>query len=320
MYRRARAWDNYEKGFIAQSQIEFSDGSPVVPQDVIKILQRLLKSVRVEYVVAPYLSSPQLAYLGSERQDKQFVHSIFGSNELLMFDGIDKVILDVNFSTSTISFTSKNAIIADMGVTQDQFLDISILAGFDNSPTFPGLDPRESLFRNIIELVKTRGSGITAVLAFRDYLPVASSNYIDQFIRSRCMIKFSLVLTAPTGKILPLTTALPSIATTSTPLPEIPSDLGEIFSPHLPAEVYYTVWRGLISPQIIQILASGQLIEQAPLCGSTLEYERHIKYLTESPQSARCIGLSLISSVLHPLWIKKQVVSLTESHPLFRPR
>jgi hypothetical protein len=36
-------------------------------------------------------------------------------------------------------------------------------------------------------------------------------------------------------------------------------------------EVYYQVFRGLISPGVIAPLATGNVYEQAPLCGSSPE-------------------------------------------------
>lgn len=308
-WRRAQAWEHYEQGRVPQAQAEFGNSNPVVPQDVMRIVLRIFKQRSVEFVVAPYLAWAQLVYL--ERHERAYVHSIYGSNELFMFDGIDRIILNIDFASSTISFASKNAILTDMGVSSDQFLDLSIIAGFENSPSFPGLDPREILFRNAVDLVKTRGTGVAAVMAFKDYPPVYTSNYIDQFARARCMIKFSLVLVAQEGRVLPLPLVVPppssspSLVVTAA---DVPSDLGDIFSPHFPDEVYYQLFRGLVGPQIINALASGHFVEPTPLCGGTPEYERYVKGLTESPQSPRCVALALVSSVLHPVWAKKQVV------------
>lgn len=308
--RRALAWDNYEHGKVPQAMQEFSNTSPVIPADIVRTVHRLFKQRQVEFVVAPYLPWAQLVYL--ERHEKAYVHSIYGPTEIFMFDGIDRIILDINFASSTISFASKNTIMAEMGVTPDQFLDVSILAGFDSAPTFPGLDPRDFVFRNVIDLVKSRVSGLAAVMAFRDYLPVAASNYMDQFVRARCMIKFSLVLVAQQGRVLPLPLVLPPPASSPNVIitaTDIPSDLGDIFSPHFPDEVYYILFRGLVGPHIINALASGYIHEAIPLCGGTPEYERHIKYLSEPALSPKCVSVALLSSVLHPLWSKKQVVS-----------
>lgn len=308
-WRRAQAWEHYEQGRVPQSQAEFGASSPVVPQDVMRMVHRLFKQRSVEFVVAPYLAWAQLVYL--QRHERAYVHSIYGASEVFMFDGIDRIILDINFLSATFSFASKSSILAELGMTPDQFLDLSILAGFEHSPTFPGVDPREFSFRQIVDLVKARGSGVATVMAFKDYPPVFSTNYLDQFARARCMIKFSLVLVAQEGRVLPLPLVLPPPA--SSPLQvitaaDVPSDLGEIFSPHFPDEVYYQLFRGLVGPQILSALASGHLLEPVPICGGTPEYERFVKGLTEPPQSPRCVSIALLSSVLNPLWAKKQVV------------
>jgi 5'-3' exonuclease len=315
--RRGQAWEHYEQGRVPQAQQDFGLSNPLVTQDVIRLAHRLFKLRTVEFVVSPYLSLAQLVYL--EKHPKAYIHSMYGPHELFLFDGVDRVILNLNFNTSTISFASKSAILSDLGVTPDQFLDISILSGFDSSPTFPGLDPNQFAFRSVVDLVKGRVNGMNVVLTFKDYPPVFNVNYLDTFVRSRCMIKFSLVLVAPEGRVLPLPIALPALippptngAPSSLPLTtsDVPVDLYDIFSPRLPDEVYYQLFRGLIGSRFISALATGYLIESTPLCGGTQEYERFIKALTELPQSARCVAIGLISSSLHPMWSKKPVVRL----------
>lgn len=317
-WRRGQAWEHYEQGRVPEAQAEFAASDSISPQDVLRLVHRQFKQRSTEFVVAPYLAWAQLAYL--ERHERAYVHSIYGADELFMFDGLDRIILDIDFQNQTISFASKAAILDSMGLTSDQFLDLCILAGFDGSPTFPAIDPQGFHLRSVVEVLKQRGTGANAVLAHQNFAPVRETNYAETFARSRAMIKYSLVLVAHEGRVLPLPLVTPppaplgsnahlqppQILTTA----DVPVDLGEIFSSHLPDEVYYQVFRGLISPSVIAPLATGHVIEQAPLCGSSPEYERFIKSLTETPQSPRCVALALVSNVLHPLWHKKAVTAL----------
>lgn len=308
-WRRGQAWEHYEQGRVPQATLEFGQAQPVLAHDVLRVVHRLFKQRSVEFVVAPYLAWAQLVYL--QRHDKAYVHSLYGPNELFLFEGIDRVILNIDFASSTISFASKSAVLADLALSYDQFLDVAILAGYEGSPTFPGLEHRgDFVFRSVVDLVKSRGSGMGVVLSFP---PVFSTTYLDAFARARCMIKFSLVLVAPEGRILPLPLALPpppSSNSSALTTADIPVDLHDIFSPRFPDEVYYQLFRGLLGTQFISALATGHLIEPVPLCGSTPEYERFVKGLTEAPNSARCVAIALISSVLHPMWSKKTAVRL----------
>ncbi|GAA6002771.1 hypothetical protein JCM10207_007668 [Rhodosporidiobolus poonsookiae] len=321
-WRRGQAWEHYEQGRVPESEAEFGATRSILPADVLRIVHRQFKQRATEFVVAPYLAWAQLAYL--ERHERAYVHSVYGSSELFMFDGLDRVILDINFSRSTITFASKASILDAMGVTVDQFLDLSILAGFEGSPTFPAIDPRDFQLASVVNVIKQRGSGVNAVLAFKDWAPVFQTNYPDAFARARCMIKFSLVLVAHEGRVLPL----PLVAPPPAPLgpssqqppqiltaADVPVDLGEIFSSHFPDEVYYQLFRGLMGPQVVAPLATGHVMEQTPLCGGTPEYERFIKALTELPQSPRCVSLALVSNVLHPLWSKKPISALYYFQP-----
>ena len=174
------------------------------------------------------------------------------------------------------------------------------------------IDPRDFNIRSVIELIKQRGTGVASVLAFKDFPPVFQSNYVDTFARSRSMIKYSLVLVAQEGRVLPLPLVLPPQPSNPSGIvtaADIPADLGDIFSSRFPDEVYYEMFRGLVTPNLMNLLASGHIVERMPLCGGTPEYERFVKSLTEGPQSPRCVAVGLLSSVLHPVWAKKPVVS-----------
>ncbi|KAK4050491.1 hypothetical protein OIO90_005074 [Microbotryomycetes sp. JL221] len=310
-WRRAQAWEHYEQTRVTQAQVDFANSTPVAPADIMRVVHRLFKQRYVEFVVAPYLAWAQLVYL--ERHERSYVHSMYGSTELFMFDGVDRVILDINFAAGTVSYASKQAILHDMGITLDQFLDLALLAGFEGSPTFPAIDPREFNIRSVIELIKQRGTGVNSVLAFRDFPPVFQSNYIETFARSRSMIKYSLVLVAQEGRVLPLPLVVPPNPINTTQVitaADVPADLGDIFSSRFPDELYYQLFRGLVTPNVINALASGYVIEPMPLCGGTAEYERFIKGMTEGPQSPRCVSLALLSNVLHPMWSKKPVSAI----------
>ncbi|GAA5828267.1 hypothetical protein JCM11251_002668 [Rhodosporidiobolus azoricus] len=321
-WKRDKAWEHYEHGRVEQARTEFGGSNSFSPNDVLRLAQRQLKQRTTEFIVAPYLAWAQLAYL--ERHERAYVHAIYGSDELLMFDGLDRIILDIDFKGSTMTFISKAAILESMGLTSDQFLDLAILAGFEGSPTFPAIDPRDFHLRSVVDVLKQRGSGVSAVIAFKDFRPVFESNYVDTFARVRAMVKFSLVLVAHEGRVLPL----PLVAPPAAPLgpgpqqppqiltaADVPQDLGDIFSSHFPDEVYYQLFRGLMGPQVISPLATGMLTEPVPLCGGTPEYESYIRQLTEPPQSPRCVALALISNVLNAVWSKKPVSAVYYFEP-----
>jgi hypothetical protein len=130
------------------------------------------------------------------------------------------------------------------------------------------------------------------------------------------MIKYSLILSVE-GTVQPLPLALPS------PNPphggnhhshhptaaDIPTDLHEIFTHRLPDEIYFYLSRGLLSPQPLVWLASGQIIEHPPLDnGETNEYRRFVKeVITEGQTGPRATTLALISSVAHNFWAIRKV-------------
>lgn len=124
------------------------------------------------------------------------------------------------------------------------------------------------------------------------------------------MVKYSLILHAEDGRVMPLLLALPPPASVPAVTgAEVPSDIQEVFSYRLPDEVYFHLFRGLISPRLLGALTSGYWIENAPLCGGESdEYRRFLKdIITEHPASPRCTALALLATSLHAFWRNRPV-------------
>ena len=91
---------------------------------------------------------------------------------------------------------------------------------------------------------------------------------------------------------------------------DIPFDLHEIFTHRLPDEVYFYLSRGLLGPQALVWLTSGQIVEPPPLDnGETTEYRRFVKeVITDGQTGPRATALALMSSVSHTFWSNRKVL------------
>lgn len=132
------------------------------------------------------------------------------------------------------------------------------------------------------------------------------------------MVKYSLILSSE-GTVQPLPMAIngpsppgahhPSHPQHHPSASDIPQDLHEIFSNRLPDEVYFYLSRGLLSPQPLAWLTSGQILEPPPLDnGETTEYRRFVKeVVTDGQTGPRATALALISNVSNSFWNSRRV-------------
>lgn len=252
-----------------------------------------------------YLTFLQLIYL--QRHPKAYIHAIFGPTDALLYPNVDKLItsLDLNDPNPKFSFTSKRGILADLGVTEDQFLDIGLLVGFDHSPPFPPTMHEQAL-KATVDMVKYYKSGYAAVSAFSEHPAVKSIQYSEHYARTRSMIKYSLIFSSE-GTVIPL--PLANSNQNHPTAADIPQDLHEIFTNRLPDEIYFYLSRGLLGPQALVWLTTGQIIENPPLDnGETNEYKRFVKeVITDGQTGPRATALALISSVAHSFWTNRKV-------------
>lgn len=212
---------------------------------------------------------------------------------------------------------SKRNVLQELGVNEDQFLDICILVGSDHCPPFPPTVHEQAL-KATVDMVKYYKTGHAAVSALSEHPAVKSMQYLDQFARTRSMVKYSLILSSE-GTVMPLPVALPSPPNHGhghhnhhPTAAEIPQDLHEIFTNRLPDEIFFYLSRGLLGPQALVWLTSGQIMENPPLDnGETNEYKRFVKeVITDGQTGPRATALALISSVSHNFWTNRKVHEL----------
>lgn len=197
------------------------------------------------------------------------------------------------------------------------------MVGSDYSQPFPPTLHDQAL-KATVDLVKFYKTGKDAVGTFQEQPATKNVQYPEHFARTRTMIKFSLILSSE-GSVVPLPIATPN------PPPhghgnhhshhltaaDVPADLHEVFTPRLPDEIYFYLSRGLLGPQALVWLTSGQVIENPPLDnGEINEYKRFIKeVITEGQTGPRATALALVSTVANPTWSKKTVTA----HYWFEP-
>jgi hypothetical protein len=224
--------------------------------------------------------------------------------------------LDLASANPSFSWATKRNILTDLGVSEDQFLDIGILIGFDIYPAFPPTMHDQAL-KATVDMVKYYKTGHQTVGAFGDHPSVKGSNYMEHYARTRAMIKFSLILSSE-GTVMPLPLAITSPASSGgsnnhhshqLTAADIPIDLHDVFTNRLPDEIYYYLSRGLLSPQPLVWLTSGQVVEHPPLDnGETNEYRRFVKeVITDGQTGPRATVLALISNVCHTYWTNRKV-------------
>lgn len=252
----------------------------------------------------------QLIYL--QRHQKSYIHAIFGPTDVLLFPGVDKLITSIDLAASapTFTFTSKRAFLPELQLTEDQFLDTGILVGCEHSPSFPP-SAHEYTLKATVDMVKYYKTGNAAVCAFAEHPGVKMLGYHEHFARTKSMIKFSLILTSE-GAVQPLPVALSGPSSGPhhhPPAGDVPQDLHEIFTNRLPDEVFFYLSRGLLSPQPLVWLTSGQILEPPPLDnGETTEYRRFVKeVVTDGHTGPRATSIALISNVLNQFWNSRRI-------------
>ncbi|KAI8324081.1 PIN domain-like protein [Martensiomyces pterosporus] len=297
---RNAAWETYWQKHVEQAMRGWSSSVSQTQEqaDMIPFVMQVLHAHGVEFMRAPYSSWGQLAYL--YKHESQPIHAIYASSDVLMFD-VDRVITSINASKSTFSWVLKDNLLTNFGIGSDQFLDMCILAGFEWCPTFPALDTEIGFsFKSAIDVIRHYRTGFNAIQAYADHPVVKSTNYVDNFCRTYCAIKYHIALHLD-GSVGPLS---PEYA---------PSDLHEIIGYRLPSTAYQLLARGIIHPPMLNMLASGTWAEFPPLDnGESEEYRSLVAGWVREQYTQDCAALC---TSLGPFFKQRKIAMRTWIDP-----
>lgn len=172
------------------------------------------------------------------------------------------------------------------------FIDACMLSGSEVCRAFPLHDgPATSTahaFLSSVDLIK-RARNVSSV--FRNHPELERSLYVSKFRKARAAVAHHVIFTEE-GKAEPLH------------FDTAPSDVHEFIGQRLPEELYFYLSKGMIGPQVVDMLATGELVVVAPFDnGDADEYRKFLDALNP----LRLQALSLLAQPLNRYWVSKEV-------------
>eukprot|EP01132_Coremiostelium_polycephalum_P003991 gene3991-4992_t len=275
------AWDSYYRGQYNPAAKYFQEAEKNIYSPFIHTIINYFKQKGIEFFKAPFFAGAQLAYFSDPTQ-RNYLNAVWGAHDLLLF-GVYRLIVDIDYEKGVFEWVDLKAILSDLGITHDQFIDACLLCGFEYCQTFPAF-AKEYTFRMVCDVVKMNQSGLDTIRSFSHIYPNLDK-YAEQFLKTKCLIHNHLVFYSNC-----VCEPLFKDIYQNKPM----ADLNQIFGPRLPNDLYFYISQGVISPQVINNLISGFLIEPYPTVESA-EYCRMLDYLNE----VRTKTLGLLSSCLN---------------------
>ncbi|KIW40201.1 uncharacterized protein PV06_07419 [Exophiala oligosperma] len=307
--RRAQeeAWHEYLSGNSKGTVSHFCKAK--YPIDVMtRMLQKILVENKIEFMVAPYSATAQLAYL--LKLDDQYIDAVMGNTECFLF-GIDRVVTDINLNKSALTLISKATCEDLLKVTGDMLRDAQLLLGTSFTPTFPILEAmtgtKSTGIVDAITLLNGAGKSVIQLCNFhRDHPQVQALSYADRYKKAIMTIRHHVIM-EKNGVVAPQN------------FDEAPGDVHEFVGQRLPEELFFYISKGLLGPQIPNWLTSGEIV--LSLAGGSLDSEPYRRLMIQQLNAYRTEALKILAESLNyyyqsrvikvELWIPQDTSSLT---------
>eukprot|EP01080_Neovahlkampfia_damariscottae_P005429 gene5429-9242_t len=268
--KKRQGWTQYELGKKEESKTSFLN-SKTTTFDQIQILFQILQENKIEFFRAPYLAFAQLNFwlnqssnsssddeednddIEEKKESSFYIDYIYGGHENLLFSKNINLIL--NLKKERFEMICKKKVLKDMNLNNEQFLDLSLLSGcfFSNTISLMNLDLK-NVFSNLLELILYFKSGYNLILVENERIN-DGTNYLDEFLKSKCLIKNHLVFNS-------------NLEIQILNLKKCPKDLNLILGSKFPNEIYFLLSQGVISPFNFNILLTKNYYETIPLYDS----------------------------------------------------
>ncbi|KIW11999.1 hypothetical protein PV08_09273 [Exophiala spinifera] len=307
--RRAQeeAWHEYLSGNSKGTVSHFCKAKYQI--DVMtRMLQKILVENKIEFMVAPYSATAQLAYL--LKLDDQYIDAVMGNTECFLF-GIDRVVTDININKSALTLINKATCEDLLKVNGDMLRDAQLLLGTSFTPTFPILEAmagtKSTSIVDAIALLNGAGKSVIQLCNFhRDHPQVQALSYADRYKKAIMTIRHHVIM-EKNGVVAPQN------------FDEAPGDVHEFVGQRLPEELFFYISKGLLGPQIPNWLTSGEIV--LSLAGGSLDSEPYRRLMIQQLNAYRTEALKILAESLHyyyqsrvikvELWIPQDTSGLT---------
>lgn len=226
------------------------------------------------------------------------IDAICGSTDLLLFD-IEKLITRIDMDPAQFSWVSKQTCQEELGrLSNEQFLDYCLLLGSQFLPRFPIFDnpafpAKTPTVRDTLAMFNVAGRSALALCAqFEEDRRVQDVQYTDRYKRALITVKHHVYMDEE-GRVGPMD---PKNA---------PNDMHVLIGQRLPEELYFYVSKGIIGPNVLNYLTSGEILISLRLGAEDTEIYRQVVGSTLTP--IRSQAICLLADYLHRFYHTKVI-------------
>ncbi|RMZ76349.1 hypothetical protein DV738_g5020, partial [Chaetothyriales sp. CBS 135597] len=304
-WQSAQSTQAIENGFIKirnkedQSKIAEEFSKAKYPVEILhRYLQQLLVKYGVDFLVAPYSATAQLAYM--LHAPEQWIDAVMGSTECFLFP-IDKIVTKINhgkdIATPTFDWISRAWLEERLKAPPELLRDAQLLLGTSFSLTFPPLEAQAfskpvTIQDAIYMLNSTHRSVLQLCKVYQNDAAVAELDYADRYKKAIMTIRHHVVIES-NGSVVPLDLA------------HAPGDVHDFVGQCLPEELFFYVSRGLIAPDIPNWLTQGEIVINLP--SGVRDSEPYRKLVLEQLNPIRALATKVIAEQLNFYYQRRNI-------------
>lgn len=169
------------------------------------------------------------------------------------------------------------------------FVDALLISGGSKRlatyPTLASPTPykNKNPLKEAVDTIASAGGSVPRLCA-QNTEPALKDGYVDQYKRAVASIRYHIIMTADGagvkgGDIVPLDRG------------NAPSDLHDVIGLRLPEELYHYLSRGMVQPQILNVLTSGTYYITMPTAGGDSHSYRNLVQAQLDPLRRQAISL-----------------------------
>eukprot|EP00429_Kryptoperidinium_foliaceum_P043937 CAMPEP_0176111884 /NCGR_PEP_ID=MMETSP0120_2-20121206/56186_1 /TAXON_ID=160619 /ORGANISM="Kryptoperidinium foliaceum, Strain CCMP 1326" /LENGTH=777 /DNA_ID=CAMNT_0017446105 /DNA_START=67 /DNA_END=2400 /DNA_ORIENTATION=+ len=301
-----QAWSHLACGNRVEAQKCFALSTSRINGDFVYFIFHHLKSRGYECVQAPYFAGAQLAHLAA----MGVVSAVHGPPGLLLFEGVERVIMLICFARGVFEWVDLKAIMQSWGVTRDQFLDACMLAGTEYCLTYPYLN-----LAQLMKMSQQRFNFDAAVFVIKQ-APIMKwmstfpteemrRDHVNGYSICKIIVRKSPVMHLEDNTVRPLSGSDGTDEENDFGDPQVPFNFRVIVGDKLPNSLYYLMLNGIISHKLPQALAMGEWTDKAQPLVDTKEFRT---LLSETLLEYRETALGLIARHLHRNFIERKIL------------